>query len=377
MSVNLPLGRGIGTGAGKAASAGCGSIVGIFVGLLLVPLGFYLVYHGEVKLVNHGKVFERVEMTSVEAAAQATGLVKIKGQPVGSFLALDRWDGQALFYRITVEEYEEETDAEGEVDYEWNTVSSACESKWADFSIGSIKVMPDSANPAGEEKVYEAYKPHFASDFSVDAMGRSPEVGDRRLTLEVLDASKEVIVLGEMGTGAVSGGSTFVVSALGDTATADALKTEYKIAYWVMKAAAVTCISLGLVAIFGPLLTIVGYIPLIGDKISCAFVFAAFVFAVVSVGIVTVFIKMFWLLVILVLLAIGLLIWRGFATPRQRPGSQPPAGQPVPSAVPRPVAAEPRPAEELKCPKCGADISRSDNFCTSCGAKLEEGRLVE
>ena len=326
-----------------------------------MPLGFYLVYHGEARLVNHGKVFERVEMASPEAAANVTGLVKIKGQPVGQFLSHARWDGLALYFRNTVEEYEREEDADGDVDYEWNQVSS--DSKWADFSIGDIKVQPKNANPVGEETVYEGYKPKFAGDFSVDAMGRSPEVGDQRLEVEVLDAAKEIIVLGEMLSGTISGGSTFVVSTLGDTATAEALKTEYKITYWLMKGGAVLAIWFGILAIFGPLTTIVGYIPLIGERISGGLVMAALVFAIVAVGIVTVFLKLFWILVAGVVIVLAILIWRGFATPRERPSApragqafspttapaapvqpttQPPAAPSArrPAAVPRPTAAE-------------------------------------
>ena len=406
MSVNLNLGGLGGGGVGKAAKAGCGSIFGVLFGILLVPLGFYLIYHGEARLVNHGKVFEGVEMASPEAAANVTGLVKIKGQPVGQFLSHTRWDGLALYFRNTVEEYEREEDADGDVDYEWNQVSS--DSKWADFGIGDIKVQPGNANPVGEESVYKGYKPKFAGDFSVDAMGRSPEVGDQRLEVEVLDAAKEIIVLGEMLSGTISGGSTFVVSTLGDTATAEALKTEYKITYWLMKGGAVLAIWFGILAIFGPLTTIVGHIPLIGERISGGLVMAALVFAIVAVGIVTVFLKLFWILVAGVVIVLAILIWRGFATPRQRPSAQAPtpaapvqagavqapppaaaAEAPTPTEVPRPSAADedtqavpPATAEppaqpgQLKCPRCGAGITESDNFCTACGAKLDEGKLV-
>jgi hypothetical protein len=400
VSVNLNLGGLGGGGVGKAAKAGCGSIFGVLFGILLVPLGFYLVYHGEARLVNHGKVFEGVEMASPEGAANVTGLVKIKGQPVGQFLSHARWDSQALYFRNSVEEYEREEDADGEVDYDWNQVSS--DSKWADFRIGTIKVQPENANPVGEETVYEGYKPTFAQDFSVDAMGRSPEVGDQRLEVEVLNAAKEIIVLGEMRSGSISGGSTFVVSTLGDTATAGALKTEYKITYWLMKGGAVLAIWFGILAIFGPLTTIVGYIPLIGEKVSGVLVMAALVFAIVAVGIVTVFLKLFWILVAGVVIVLAILIWRGFATPRERPSAQAPTPAvpvqaaapqaPPPAAVPRPTTAEEEDrgrspkvtvpltaaaqAGDLKCPGCGAKITRSDNFCTECGAKLDEGKLV-
>jgi hypothetical protein len=373
VSVNVDLG-GLTGGVGRGARAGCGAIFGVIMGLALVPVGFYLVYHGEKRLVNHGKVFERIEMTSPDTAAQASGLVKIKGQAVGEFLSHPRWDGQALFYRATVEEYEREEDAEGEVDYDWNTVST--DEKWASFSVGSVKVAAEGANPVGEEKVYEGAKPTFAQDFSVDALSRSPKEGDQRLEVEVLDGTREVIVLGEMQDGSISGGSTFVVSTLDEAATTQALKTEYKIAYWLMKGGAVLGIWVGILLIFGPLMSIVGYIPFIGRGISAALVFGALLVAVVSVGLITLFIKLFWVLAAIVAVALVLLIWRGIASPRQAPSARTgapgaAAGQPP---IPRPAAAA---AAEIKCPKCGSSISRTDKFCTECGARLDEGKLVE
>ena len=47
----VPLARAGGGG-------GCGSIFGVFFGIVLVPLGFFLAIYGEVRLVDHGKVFE-------------------------------------------------------------------------------------------------------------------------------------------------------------------------------------------------------------------------------------------------------------------------------------------------------------------------------
>lgn len=375
MSVNVDLG-GLAGGVGRGARAGCGAIFGVLIGIALVPVGFYLVYHGEKRLVNHGKVFEGIEMASPDAAAQASGLVKIKGGAVGEFLSHPRWDGQALFYRATVEEYEREEDAEGEVDYDWNTVST--DEKWASFSIGAVKVAPEGANPVGEETVYEGAKPTFAQDFSVDALSRSPKEGDQRLEVEVLDGTREVIVLGEMQSGSISGGSTFVVSTLDEAATTQALKTEYKIAYWLMKGGAVLGIWLGILLIFGPLMTIVGYIPFIGRGISAALVFGALLVAVVSVGLITLFVKLFWVLVAIVALGLILLVWRGIASPREAPSAR--TGAAVGPSVPRPTQAPPAgptAADALTCPKCGASISRTDKFCTECGARLDEGRLVE
>lgn len=334
---------------GGAKSGGC-SIFGIFFGILLVPLGFYLVYHGEVNLINHGKVFEGVEMmTSQAALSTKEGTVKFKGVPEAEFLTVEYYDKAVIYFSRTLEEYEREEDEDGEVDYDWNTKDSA--SKFADFTVDSIKVGAAEAKPVGATKVFEGIKPVNAwrDYFDPKLVGtRSPEVGDQRLTVRVIDAGEELIVFGDIVDGTVAGGTTFVISALGDQATTDALKTEYKIWYWVFKGGAVFCIGFGILAIFGPLLALVGYIPFIGDKISGAFGCAAFAFALVSVLVVTLLIKLFWVIVILAVVGIGVGIAIAIKSPRTPPGAPPEAGAQTPPPTPTPTPTptpEPTPEE--------------------------------
>ncbi len=405
MNINLgnAAGGALAGGAGKAAKGGCGSIFGVLIGLLLVPLGFYLVYYGEVKLVNHGKVFDGLEMVAPEQAKAAEGLVKTSGAADGDFLNTEYWDGPALYVRESTEEYKEEKDDEGKVEYEWKSVGS--ESEWGSFSVGGIPLKPKGANPVGEEEIWKGYKARGMNSFTQGGgSSGSAQVGDQRLSVDVLDARKNVIVVGEMASDGISGGSTFVISTLAETATSQALHTEYKVSYWLMKGGAVFAIAIGILMIFGPLLTIVGYIPLIGERISGVFVFGAFFFAIVAVGITTLLIKLFWVLLILAIAGIALLIWKGFSSPRTKPGAvaMPAAGavatpmatpaQPAPQPAPRPAPAptvQPTASGametgpdydadgDLICPNCQDKITDADNFCMNCGAKLDQGRLIK
>ncbi len=380
---NLGGSAGVGS-AGRGCKSGCGAVFGVIFGILLVPLGLYLTYHGEIKLVNHGKVFDGVEMMEPEAAGSMDGqLVKISGQPEGNFISLPEWDGQALYFRDTVEEYEEETDAEGEVTEEWNTKETR--SEWADFSLGPIEVRPgDNAKPVGEDEVYSAYKKKFETAFHVGTDSSSPQVGDRRRTIDVLDASKPVIVLGEMSGGSIqSGGPTgsFVVSTLNEGATSQALHTEYKITYWLMKGGAVLAIFVGIMLIFGPLTWLVGHVPFVGESLSCGFAAIAFVIAVVCVGVITIFIKAFWILVILAVLGIAFVVIRGVTTPRGGAGTgqagaptgatptQPVPPTPQPSA---PVAPTPQPTAPAQ-PPARPEADDGPRFCANCGRPLEPG----
>ncbi|MEI6503133.1 MAG: hypothetical protein WCP21_19155, partial [Armatimonadota bacterium] len=76
---------------------------------------------------------------------------------------------------------------------------------------------------------------------------------------------------------------------------------------------------LGLLSIFGPLMNIVGWIPFLGSRITGALAAGAFFFSLVVVGLVTVAVKFFWIILAVVGLLIVFFIWRGFASPRQKP----------------------------------------------------------
>ncbi len=332
----------VGSGAGGAAAStgcggGCGAIFGIILGIVLIPVGFYLAYHAEEKLVDHGRIFEGITMSQPDTARGMEGeMVKIQGQAQGDFLTIEEWDGKALYYRKLIEEYEEERDSEGDVTYDWETANS--ESDWVDsFNIDEVTVRPEGANAVGEEEVYSAYKKKFETAFHEGTDPSNPEVGDQRKSVEVLDATKTVIVVGQMASGAIQGGESFVVSTQNEQQTMQTLKTEYKMAKWGMRAGAVFAIFFGIMMIFGPLTTLVGYVPIVGDSLSCAFAGIAFVVALVSVTIVTVFIKAFWFLVAIVVLGVAFMIYRGIKTPRQGPGGGGEAPeQPVPPMQPTP-----------------------------------------
>ncbi len=294
---------------GRLPSLGCSLFTGLF-GLLLVPLGFFLVYYGETRLINHGKVVERLPMMTVEQVrAVGIGTVKFRGQPEGEFLRVARYDKPVVYFRETMEEYEQERDAEGEVDYDWNTKQS--KSQFAPFSIGGLRVSPEWAKAVGAEKVFEGLRLADSPrrDFA-PAPSHSPQVGDQRLTLWVIPADRELLVCGDLAGGTVAGGRTFVVSALDEAGTVQALKTEHAIFYWLIKGGAVLAIGIGIWMMFGPLATLLGHLPFVGSQISCLFGVAAFLFATVVVALITLLIKFAWVigLLSLVVLVVGIVL---------------------------------------------------------------------
>lgn len=393
MQLNLGSARNI--GPARATGGGC-SIGGIFFGLLLVPLGFYLVYHGEVKLVNHGKVFERVQMMTTAAAIAADQTqVKFRGTPQGTWLKVDYYDKPVVYFNRRVEQYEQNEDSDGDVTYDWESTSEST-SKWADFSIDDIKVSPSNAKAVGAREVFVGIKPKNSWRDKYDpaiVASHDPQVGDMRLTLSVIDPGKELIVFGDMASGSVSSGTTFVISALDDGATTQQLKTEYKIFYWLIKVGAVFAIGMGILSIFGPLLTLVGYIPFIGTRMTGAFGVLAFGFAIVAVVVVTLLIKLFWVIVVLAVVGIAVGVWVAVKSPKTPPSAAPalqaatPSQPPQPASVPQPTqvptpSATPQPvpppapatteAQPGFCPNCGAEVEPEDKHCAKCGHKLRD-----
>lgn len=343
MSFNVNLG-GIGggsIGAGRLGGGGCGSIVGIFFGILLIPLSFGLLYYGEAKLVNHGVVFARTAMMTAEQAASATGLVKFQGRPEGEFIEAERFDQPVIYWHKSLEQYESKRDSDGKVTCEWNSKESG--SKWAGFSIGGVRIVADKANPVGEETVFKGVRRTADREFDPQRADQTPQVGDQRLTIQVIEAGRELIVLGEVVGQNCSGGSSFVVSALNEADTEAALRLEYKIDYWLIKGAAVCALWFGILAFFGPLMTFVGWIPWLGNRLSGALAFGALFFSVAVMGLATVALKFFWVVVAVVALGLVFLTWRGITTPRQRPQARAAVPPPVspPSVSPPPASPPP------------------------------------
>ena len=195
MTFNVGVGNMGRFGAGNVVSAGCGAVFGAFFGLLLIPASLYLVYHGELKLVNHGVVFARTAPVSPDAAAAAQGLTRFGGQPHGQFLKAARYAKPVVYWHSDVEEYQQDRDSDGDVTHEWNSVAS--EKLWASFKIGPVQVVGDKAKALGAKQVFHGYKTALSSEYRQDQVESDPHVGDRRLTVEVIDPARGTDRTGE------------------------------------------------------------------------------------------------------------------------------------------------------------------------------------
>lgn len=307
----------------RLPSVGCG-LFGALFGLLLIPAGFYLAYYGEARLVNHGKVFEAVAMMTPEAAlAAGTSPVKLRGKPEAEFDTVERYEGRVVHYRLTVEEYERETDSDGEVSYEWNTKET--KTRFVPFKLGGIQVQPDRAKILGAERVFQGIKPVDNPRLDYDpqwAASHSDKVGDRRLTVEVIPADRELIVFGDLSGSTISGGNTFVISALDEATTTQRLKTEFTVFYWLIKVGSVLMIAIGFMLLFSPLLNLLGWIPVVGAGLKAAIFGVGLVLGIIGVLMLTALVKYFWVVVILLAVVIVLGAVLGTRAIRARRGTK-------------------------------------------------------
>lgn len=326
----------INVGGPGRASGGCGSIFGVFFGIALIPLGIYLAYYGEAKLINHGAVFDGIIMTAPQDTKTQEALVKTHGHPEGDFLEADHHNKPVIYFRDSIERYERQEDSDGDVSYSWETVES--KARWASFHIGDINVTPDAAKAVGDREIFRGLKTsNTYGRFDPSLSDGQAEVGDLRRIISVMDADQEVIVVGRLLGRNISDGSTFVVSVLDEAGTSAALHTEYKILFWLIKGGAVLCIWIGFVSIFGPLMRIVGYIPLLGNHVTGMLNLVFLVVSVFIVAVITFLTKFFWFVVAAVFLFVVFFIYRGATTPREGPlPPVPPAPPSVPPVPPGP-----------------------------------------
>ncbi len=377
--------------SGEQAAGGCGVVFQPIVGLILIPIGLYLVFHSEVRLINHGRVWAETELVSAEQAATITGRVKIKGFPEGEFLTHARSDRPVVYWEQELEEFIEKTETTGTgSDRRTRTVREwerqDFQRDWADFKIGGVQIRPDGAQAVGETQVFQGTR-RGGGEFTTEGLGGA-RVGDERLTVRVIGADRELMICGDVAGGTISGGRTFVVSALNDASTEQTLRTQYMVAYWLLKAGAVLCLTVGLMMIASPALYLFGFIPFVGRGMSAAVFGAALLGSLAVVIVLTVALKFWWLLLLVLILSIGVGAWAGSRVRRRRGPSpaavptavppspiQPPAVDATLGAMSEAPPAPPGPAAppKAKCERCGANVEPTDRFCGSCGRWLQPG----
>ena len=355
---------------GSYRRGGCATVLLIVFGLLMFPAGVYLTWQAETQLTDHAADFARVAMLPSESARAVEGrLVKMQGQPEGEFLVIDEWEGEAIYFHRLVEVLEQDTSGgydEGPSS-SWHTVTS--DLHWVEsFTIDGIEIQPADAYPVGREVVHSVYRKTGERGYSPVTGRVSPSIGDGRINIEILDARKPVIVLGEMSDGVIAGGSRFVVSTQDEEQTLQTLKSEYGREKWRIRGFAAFFLFMGLLWVFSGLQMAFGAVPIIGGGVTWALAAAILLFTVLWVMVAGLSMAAFWVFAGLVALTLAYFAYRGVTT--AKPDAPADAtDEAVCRAVPppQPDAA----AGGNSCANCGAEFAPEHTFYSGCGSRVD------
>lgn len=293
------------------------SVSGIFFGLVLIAVGFGLVWFGE-RQKEYSKDVAALPLVTTVASGQ-TGMVKVQGVPVVSpALVAPQTSQPVVYYTYKKQEYrkvkEKRTETrtvqqngqdvqqtvERDVDVEkWVDVAS--EKKWATFSVGGAAVDGAKASLSYIEmkKLYEKEQP-------ASTVG---EVQKTREVVEGIPADVALLVVGEVMNGAIKGGTPFIISDKSPDALIAAMQSSESWKYWGFKIAAWLLMTIGFVMLFGPITTLLNILPGLGSLVSGVLFIVFGILSAVIVLLGTVVIRYWWaVLAVLVLLVVGAVV---------------------------------------------------------------------
>jgi VIT1/CCC1 family predicted Fe2+/Mn2+ transporter len=337
-----------------------GSITGVGCGPILIVLALGILFYGE-KFQRSSKIVEQLSLETAEEVTATEGLHMMSGKPTVTTPAEAPEVGNVLYYYYAKQEYQEveeteyetvtgvENGQEVEEDIErvkivekW--VDKETESKWAEFKLGNYEVKT-----AGADLKLDLSKKEYREDLGVyyeltSAMSSTPALGDYRLVVDYLTIDEELLVVGQIsGSTISSGGEVYIITTKTDAELLSDMKTEETAIYWVTKGATWLLLTIGLLMMIGPILSLLDFIPIAGQAANCA---ASVIAAVISVGIVlagTLIIRYWWIclglsvigVISLVVLLVVLVMKKGSSsgTPQTESGkSEPKAEEVAPGA---------------------------------------------
>lgn len=288
-----------------------GSIRGVCIAPILIILSFGLLFFSERQKKNSG-VVEGLDLEQASEVSVTSGLHKLQGtastgQPVEAPEV-----GEVLYYSYKKETYEEVESTETEtvtrvengqeieetiekdvVEDEW--VEKESQSKWAEIMIGDYLV-----STSGAELKLDLSRKEFRSDVwgeyeDISSKSVTPEIGDERLVVSYLPLETELIVVGEVKGSEINGGEVFIITNKSDSDLVSTMKTEENTIYWVMKGGSWLLLTIGLLSIVGPILSLLDFIPVAGKAANCAASILAAVVSAVIVALGTIILKFWWL----------------------------------------------------------------------------------
>ncbi len=328
-----------------------GSIGGVFVGILFVLIGFFLIY-GSVKWIkNNSSVVEQLQLQSASDVSSNAGMAKINGEPqlldedfafvytkcFDEFCFADEQSEETinnlLYYSVTYERYEqyEKKETKKEVkdtgseeiteEYEVTEIKEGWKQKgtkhaFADFQLGDIEVNSEEAKrmlDTDSRTIENIVLPGDIGNEDYIVEGHEEEasdkVGQTRMMLKTITPKQELIVIGEVSNGEIDSGEPFIITNYSESKLVDSLKTEEKSGRLMIRIGAWVMLTLGFMLIIGPILALANFIPVVGGAARGLAFFLSAVLALVIVVMGVLIVKFWWLFLLILLGGGGLGIY--------------------------------------------------------------------
>lgn len=282
------------------------SFSGIIFGIILVIASMVGLVWGE-HLDKNSKILETMPVLTAQEAVQKNGeSVIVKGTPtITKEIEGVALDEPTLYYHHTIENLETKLVTEEETEIieedgqdvevtkevtklvdEW--VVEKDEAKWAGFKIGDINISPENASLS------------HATLKTIKEEGS--EETKRREIVRILPL-EDLTVIGLMQSSSIKSGDPFIIANATKDQILEQMISSERTMYWIIKIACLIGLIIGFQLILGPLLTLVGVIPILGSITK----FGALAVSIVVALVITVLLSLiskFWYIVIILVVAL-------------------------------------------------------------------------
>lgn len=282
-----------------------GSIGGVFVGILLIPLALWLCYYGETRKEISAYVQRTVVIQPATPPADESD-VRFSGTPQAEVVSDVAYGvANAWYINRKVEEFKQvektrrvkKEGQEFEEKYltnEW--VQNPSESQT--FSTRAFKFGPLTVTPASGTEWLEPGTNNLLMPQTVlgRPTGAAPNLGDKRVTITGIRAGSPLFVAGHLANGTITPNADgmMVVSAMTEQETIKSLKSGDRLIYWVIKAVAFFLLYGAFMMVLGPVTWALSWIPLIGGLGKGIMGFCMFVLSFVIIFSMSMLIHFFW-----------------------------------------------------------------------------------
>ncbi|MBN1325713.1 hypothetical protein JW977_01895 [Candidatus Falkowbacteria bacterium] len=241
-----------------------GRIGGVFIGLILILVSFYIVWKSE-SFDRSSAVVNTLPVLSAEQAAGSGGLIKVQDNVTSAPIKAPKEGKDVLYYQYIRQELEmvKRTETETQIiekdgqdveqtiekeveSPEW--VTKIDEKKWAPITLGGkITVNPEEANQVLDlANIYELSEEKVKEN------------------IEAVLPDGQLLVVGEIVNNKIEGGDPFIVSNKSNEKLIESLVSSEKFIWWLLKILTFVLFGGGLYLLLGPFLLILDAIPVLG-----------------------------------------------------------------------------------------------------------------